>query len=104
MPLPSGVPNAHTTAGPLEPPYSRRSLLAWWATPRRLDADQFFDGRQEDGHPPGVLPVFVRLGSEPFALDPGVDSWGAALRSLGFGVDALLAPRDIRTAAHAQGA
>jgi hypothetical protein len=25
MPLPSGVPNAHTTAGPLEPPYSRRS-------------------------------------------------------------------------------
>src|SRR4051812_45468163 len=32
MPLPSGVPNAHTTAGPLEPPYSRRSHPS--ATPR----------------------------------------------------------------------
>src|SRR3954454_17671835 len=30
MPLPSGVPNAHTTAGPLEPPYSRRSHNDWY--------------------------------------------------------------------------
>src|SRR3954453_10977000 len=36
MPLPSGVPNAHTTAGPLEPPYSRR-FIGHDLTDRRQD-------------------------------------------------------------------
>ena len=33
------------------------SALTWWATPRRVDSSQFFDGRRNDGHPPGVLMV-----------------------------------------------
>lgn len=33
------------------------SALTWWATPRRVDPAQFFDGRRNDGHPPGVWMV-----------------------------------------------
>ena len=33
------------------------SALTWWATPRRVNAAQFFDGRTDNGHPPGVLMV-----------------------------------------------
>jgi SSS family solute:Na+ symporter len=33
------------------------SALTWWATPRRVDSAQFFDGRRNDGHPPGVWMV-----------------------------------------------
>jgi len=31
--------------------------LTWWVTPRRVAAAQFFDGRQDDGRPPGVVMV-----------------------------------------------
>ncbi len=31
--------------------------LTWWVTPRRVVAAQFFDGRQDDGQPPGVWMV-----------------------------------------------
>lgn len=33
------------------------SALTWWATPRRVNAAQFFDGRTDNGRPPGVLMV-----------------------------------------------
>ncbi len=33
------------------------SALTWWATPRRVNAAQFFDGRRDSGHPPGVWMV-----------------------------------------------
>jgi Na+/proline symporter len=33
------------------------SALTWWVTPRRVNAAQFFDGRRDDGRPPGVLMV-----------------------------------------------
>jgi SSS family solute:Na+ symporter len=33
------------------------STLTWWATPRRVNAAQFFDGRRDGGQPPGVLMV-----------------------------------------------
>ncbi len=33
--------------------------LTWWVTPRRVVAAQFFDGRQNDGRPPGVLMVAI---------------------------------------------
>lgn len=33
------------------------SALTWWVTPRRVEAAQFFDGRADDGHPPGVWMV-----------------------------------------------
>jgi hypothetical protein len=33
------------------------SALTWWVTPRRVNAAQFFDGRRNDGNPPGVWMV-----------------------------------------------
>jgi SSS family solute:Na+ symporter len=33
------------------------SALTWWATPRRVNSAQFFDGRKNNGKPPGVLMV-----------------------------------------------
>jgi SSS family solute:Na+ symporter len=33
------------------------SALTWWVTPRQVSAAQFFDGRKDNGHPPGTLMV-----------------------------------------------
>jgi SSS family solute:Na+ symporter len=33
------------------------TALTWWVTPRRVNPVQFFDGRRDNGQPPGVLMV-----------------------------------------------
>lgn len=33
------------------------SALTWWATPRKVGSAQFFDGRRDNGNPPGVWMV-----------------------------------------------
>jgi Na+/proline symporter len=40
-----------------------------------------------------IYPASLALGSGPFALDLGVNAWGLALCTIGFGFGALLAPR-----------